>query len=103
MNGMGARRSSWRGSCPLFCTFAPFVAGMGRMTYRTLHGGSFNVVGGIAWIFGYSLCWQAGDLRTMPWVQTNFKRVILGIIVVSILPAVFEIVRERRRSRKPAV
>ena len=64
-------------------------------------GGQFNVAGGIAWILIFLLA--GWGFANVPWVQQNFKRVILGIIILSILPAVYEIIREWRRSRKAAV
>lgn len=84
---------------PIVRTFAPFVAGMGRMTYRKFM--AFNVAGGIAWILIFLMA--GWGFANQPFVQKNFKRVILGIIIVSILPAVFEIVREWRRTRKAAL
>lgn len=84
---------------PIVRTFAPFVAGMGRMTYRRFM--AYNVVGGVAWILIFLLA--GWGFANQPWIQKNFKRVILGIIIVSILPAVFEIFREWRRARKPVV
>ncbi len=81
---------------PVVRTFAPFVAGMGRMTYQRFM--IFNVIGGIAWILIFLLGgWAIGEL---PLVKKNFRYVIIGIIVVSILPMVFEFVREWRRIRQ---
>ena len=80
---------------PIVRTFAPFVAGAGHMSYQRFM--AYNVVGGILWV---GLCGMAGFFfGNLPFVQKNFSAVILGIIVVSILPAVFEFWRERRRSR----
>ena len=80
---------------PIVRTFAPFVAGAGHMSYRQFMAN--NVVGAILWV---GLCGMAGFFfGNLPFVQKNFSAVILGIIVVSILPAVFEFWRERRRSR----
>jgi membrane-associated protein len=84
---------------PIVRTFAPFVAGMGRMTYRRFM--VYNVVGGILWVVGFLfLGFRFGNL---PAVKRNFTLVILGIIFVSILPGVFEFIREWRRTRKPAL
>jgi membrane-associated protein len=81
---------------PIVRTFAPFVAGMGRMTYR--HFMAYNVVGGIVWIMLFLV---GGYLfGSHPWVRKNFAAVILGIIVVSVLPAVYEFVREWRKRRR---
>jgi membrane-associated protein len=78
---------------PIIRTFAPFVAGMGKMAYSRFM--MFNVVGGIVWVMSFLILgyWFA----ELPLVKKNFKLVILGIIVVSILPGVIEFVRERRR------
>lgn len=83
---------------PIVRTFAPFVAGMGKMTYRRFM--AFNVIGGIAWIMSMLLAgWFFGNV---PWVKGNFTAVILGIVFVSILPAVIEVIRERRRLQREA-
>jgi membrane-associated protein len=77
---------------PIVRTFAPFVAGIGRMQYRRF--ALFNVTGGIAWV---ALFIGAGHaFGNLPAVKRNFHYVILGIIVVSVLPAVFEWWRARR-------
>ena len=77
---------------PIVRTFAPFVAGMGHMNYR--HFSVFNVTGGIIWvvIFIYAGYFFGG----LPFVQENLKLLILGIIVVSVLPGVIEVIRNRR-------
>ena len=77
---------------PIVRTFAPFVAGMGHMNYR--HFSVFNVTGGIIWvvIFIYAGYFVGG----LPFVQENLKLLILGIIVVSVLPGVIEVIRNKR-------
>jgi len=81
---------------PIVRTFAPFVAGIGRMNYSRFV--LFNVVGAIAWVV---LCAGAGYLfGQMPIVKKHFELVILGIIFLSVLPILFEVVRAR--SAKPA-
>ncbi len=77
---------------PIVRTFAPFVAGIGRMQYRRF--AMFNVTGGIAWVVLFVVAGYA--FGNVPAVKRNFQYVILGIIVVSVLPAVFEIWRARR-------
>jgi membrane-associated protein len=78
---------------PIVRTFAPFVAGIGAMNYARF--ALFNVSGGIAWVLSFLLGgWWFGGLES---VQKNFKLVILAIIVISILPAVIEFLRNRRR------
>lgn len=77
---------------PIVRTFAPFVAGIGEMTYRRFM--IYNLVGAILWIFSFiPLGYYFGNL---PFVQSNFKIVMLAIIVISILPAIIEYWREKR-------
>jgi membrane-associated protein len=78
---------------PIVRTFAPFVAGVGQMLYRRFF--VFNVVGAIAWVV---LFIPAGYwFGNLPFVKKQFHYVILAIIVLSVLPAVFEFWRERRQ------
>ncbi len=80
---------------PIVRTFAPFVAGAGHMSYRYFM--AYNVVGAILWVV---LCAVAGYFfGNLEFVKKNFSAVILAIIVISILPAVVEVLRERRRIR----
>ena len=80
---------------PIVRTFAPFVAGVGSMTYSRFL--LYNVVGGVGWV---AICVLAGYwFGNIPVVKENFTLVILGIIVVSILPAVFEVVRHRAQTK----
>jgi membrane-associated protein len=77
---------------PIIRTFAPFVAGIGRMSYRTFAG--YNVTGAISWVLAFLLAgYWFGQL---PAVKRNFHIVILAIIVISLLPMVVEYVRARR-------
>jgi membrane-associated protein len=67
---------------PLFRTFAPFVAGIGAMTYSRFT--FFNLIGATAWVVSLTLAgYFFGNL---PWVQQNLTAVILGIIAVSMVP-----------------
>lgn len=76
---------------PIVRTLAPFVAGIGAMTYGKFL--TYNVAGGIAWV---AACLYAGFFfGNLPFVKNNFSMVILGIIFVSILPGVFEYLRHR--------
>lgn len=78
---------------PIVRTFAPFVAGMGKMSYR--HFALFNVTGGIVWVtaFVYAGYW----FGNMPVVKQNLELLILGIIFVSVLPGLIEYWRQHRR------
>lgn len=76
---------------PIIRTFAPFVAGIGNMTYWKFI--SYNVIGGVAWIV---LCTLAGYFfGNLPIVKENFSLVILAIIIISILPGIIEYLRQR--------
>jgi membrane-associated protein len=78
---------------PIIRTFAPFVAGIGTMTY--LRFATYNVVGGIAWVVSFLLLgYYFGGL---PIIKDNFTYVIFAIIIVSILPPVFELLRNRKK------
>ena len=83
---------------PIVRTFAPFVAGMGHMSYR--HFALYNVTGGIAWvaIFAYAGYFFGG----MELVQRNLEILIVAIIFISILPGVFEIIRNKNKVSKQA-
>ena len=85
---------------PIIRTFAPFVAGIGRMRYQRFF--TFNVVGAIAWV---GLFVPAGYVfGNMPFVKKQFHYVILAIIVLSVMPAVVEFMREWRARRvQPSV
>jgi membrane-associated protein len=69
---------------PLFRTFAPFVAGIGAMTYARFT--LFNLIGAILW--AGSLTLAGYFFGNLPWVQENLTAVILGIVVVSLIPVV---------------
>ena len=77
---------------PIVRTFAPFVAGIGRMSYGYFI--SYNVIGGIAWVTLFTL---AGYLfGNIPFVQHNFSLVVIAIILVSVVPMVIEAVKAHR-------
>lgn len=79
---------------PIVRTFAPFVAGIGRMRYVDF--AMFNVVGGIVWVASFTL---AGYLfGNVPMVKRNFHFVIVAIIILSIMPPIIEYLRARRES-----
>jgi membrane-associated protein len=82
---------------PIIRTFAPFVAGIGQMTYG--HFISFNAVGGVLWV---AICLFAGYFfGNLEFVKKNFSVVILAIIFISVLPAIIEVLRARSRSGPP--
>jgi membrane-associated protein len=80
---------------PIVRTFAPFVAGMGSMAYPRFL--SFNVVGGVAWVCLLTLAgYWFGEISA---VERNFTLVVLAIILISLLPPLFELLRTRRHKR----
>jgi len=81
---------------PIVRTFAPFVAGIGRMNYGKF--AVYNVTGGIAWVAMFLVGGKIFAGSEI--VQKNFKLVVLAIIVVSVLPAVFEFARARMKARR---
>jgi membrane-associated protein len=81
---------------PIIRTFAPFVAGVGKMSYA--HFLSYNVVGGLLWV---SICVFSGYFfGNLAFVKKNFSLVILAIILISVLPAVFEVVKHRAEKKR---
>jgi membrane-associated protein len=81
---------------PIIRTFAPFVAGIGRMNYGRFL--IYNVVGGIAWIAIFT--YAGYFFGNIPVVKRNFTIVIFAIIFISLLPAVIEYWLQRKRSQK---
>lgn len=81
---------------PIVRTLAPFVAGLGSMTYgRFLF---YNISGGLLWIS--SLTAAGYFFGQMPLVKKNFSLVIVAIIILSILPGVFEVIRQRAQAKR---
>ncbi len=78
---------------PIVRTFAPFLAGVGGMTYSRFF--AYNVSGAVLWIFLFVLAGY--NFGNIPVVKQNFTLVILGIIVVSVLPAVVEFLKSRQK------
>jgi membrane-associated protein len=80
---------------PIVRTFAPFVAGIGKMQYRRF--ALYNVMGGVAWV---AICLFSGFyFGRIPVVHDNFELVVLGIVFVSVLPMAVEFVQSRRRDK----
>jgi membrane-associated protein len=83
---------------PIVRTFAPFVAGVGRMSYA--YFATYNVAGGITWVFIFTLLGYF--FGNIPFVKKNFELVIIAIIFVSVLPMVVEWWKARRGSAHAA-
>ena len=83
---------------PIVRTFVPFIAGVGAMTYTRFI--AYNLIGGFIWIYFFT--YAGFFFGNQPFVQKNFKLVILAIIILSVVPIVVEFVREWRKSRKVA-
>jgi len=78
---------------PIVRTFAPFVAGIGTMTYSKF--ASFNIVGGFVWVSAFLfLGYYFGGL---PLIKNNFTYVIFAIIILSVLPAIVEMLRGKSK------
>ena len=81
---------------PIIRTFAPFVAGIGRMSYWKFI--SYNVIGGIGWVALF--VFGGYFFGNIPFVRRHFGLVIIAIIVISVIPAIVEVVRHWRESRR---
>jgi len=81
---------------PIVRTLAPFVGGIGKMNYGTFI--TYNVVGAVLWVGGITL---AGFfLGNIPIIRENFSKVVLIIIFLSVLPIIFELIKEKIKSKK---
>ena len=81
---------------PFIRTFAPFVAGVGKMSYGQFF--SYNVIGGILWVFIATLAgYFFGNLK---FVRENFSLVIIGVVLISLIPIVVEILRKKLKRNK---
>jgi len=79
---------------PIVRTFAPFVAGIGRMDYRVFLW--FNVAGGLLWVLSCTLAGYC--FGTIGFIREHFELVVLGIVAVSVLPIAWEWYASRRRA-----
>lgn len=76
---------------PIVRTLAPFVAGIGKMNYATFL--TYNIVGGFIWVFGITACGYF--LGNIPIIKDNFSKVVLLIILISVLPIIYSIIKEK--------
>ncbi len=76
---------------PIVRTFAPFVAGVGSMTYKKYI--TYCIAGAILWVSSITL---AGYFfGSLPWIKANFEKVVFAIILVSLLPVVYEVIKHK--------
>ncbi len=80
---------------PIVRTFAPFVAGIGRMSYA--YFATYNIVGGITWVTTFTLLGYF--FGNIPFVRKNFELVIIAIILISVLPMFLEWWKARREAK----
>ena len=78
---------------PIIRTFAPFVAGVGAMTYAKFF--IYNIIGGVLW--AGSFIFAGYFFGNIPFIKKNFSIVIFAIIIISVLPAIIEFIKQRRR------
>lgn len=76
---------------PIVRTLAPFVAGIGRMNYSVFL--TYNFIGGFIWVFGITLAGYF--LGNIPLIKDNFSKVVLLIILVSVLPIIYSVIKEK--------
>jgi len=78
---------------PIVRTFAPFAAGIAKMDYKTFI--TYNIVGGLIWTTLF--VWAGYFFGNLPFVQDNFELVALAIVVLSVLPVIYEWMQSRRK------
>jgi membrane-associated protein len=84
---------------PIVRTFAPFVAGVGKMSYWKFI--SYNVIGGIAWVAIF--VFGGYFFGNIPFVKKHFTIIIFAIILISLLPGLIEFIRHRRQAKKKGI
>lgn len=82
---------------PIVRTFAPFMAGVGKMRYARFV--SFNIFGGIGWVLSMTLAGY--NLGAVDVVRRNFEKVVIGIVILSVLPMVIHYLRSRKPAEVP--
>ncbi|MGW3314660.1 DedA family protein [Streptomyces fungicidicus] len=83
---------------PIVRTFAPIVAGAGRMKYRTFL--TYNVIGGVAWGCGVTLAgYWLGQIEL---IKTNIEPILILIVLISVVPIIIEYLRERGKKKRAA-
>ncbi|MET9604010.1 VTT domain-containing protein [Streptomyces sp. NPDC006512] len=83
---------------PIIRTFAPMVAGAGEMKYRTFL--TFNIIGGVLWGAGVTcLGYKLGQFEV---IKTNIEPIFIGIVLISIIPVIFEVLKARKNKAKAA-
>ncbi len=81
---------------PIIRTFAPFVAGIGKMHYRTFL--FYNLIGGFIWVT--SLTFAGYFFGQMPIIKENFEYAVIGIVFISLLPMLFEFIKHKLSKKK---
>lgn len=81
---------------PIIRTFAPFVAGVGKMHYGDFI--KYNLVGGFVWVFGFTLL--GFFFGNIPVVKENFSIVVLAIVALSVAPMIFEVIKAKMKKVK---
>ncbi|HTO16824.1 MAG TPA: DedA family protein [Edaphocola sp.] len=78
---------------PIVRTFAPFVAGIGHMKYKTFT--FFNILGGSIWVIGITLLgYFLGEIEI---IKNNFEKVVFGIIIISVLPIIIGFIKSKKK------
>lgn len=84
---------------PIIRTFAPFVAGVGKMDYKKFV--FYNLTGGFVWVFGFTLLGYF--FGNIPSVKENFSIVIIAIIIISVIPIIVELVKSKMRTNSKII